>query len=61
MTDKTPRLHPEDQQRVDRFNREGINAVERKPFRPLKLMLWLAVVILALGLLSRFLGQLILS
>ncbi len=57
MTDKTPRLYPEDQQRVDRFTHEGINAVERKPFRPLRLMFWLAVTILALGVFSQFLGQ----
>ena len=33
------RLHPEDQARVDEFIRRGVNSVERKPFRPMRLLL----------------------
>ncbi len=33
------RLYPEDQEKVDEFVSRGINSVERKPFRPLRLIL----------------------
>lgn len=55
------RLYPDDQKKVDQFLHTGINATERSPFRPLKLMLWLAVIIVFLGVLSRLLGVLILG
>ncbi|MGB1272131.1 MAG: DUF3094 family protein [Endozoicomonas sp.] len=54
------RLYPEDQQRVDEFLKEGVNTVERPPFKPVRLMLWLAVVIIALGGLSRLIGRFVL-
>lgn len=46
---KQPRLYPEDQQKVDRFVRRGVNSVERKPFRG---WLLLAVIVGVLSLLS---------
>ena len=46
------RLYPEDQARVDHYLREGYNDVERKPFRPLRLMLMLLGVVTTLMLLS---------
>lgn len=55
MNNKT-RLYPEDQQRVDEYLHKGVNEVERKSFKPLRLMFWLAVVIVILGILSRFIG-----
>ena len=55
------RLTPEDQAKVDSFLTQGINATERSRFRPFKLMLWLAIVIVFLGVLSRLIGVMILG
>lgn len=46
---RKPQLSPEDQERVDHFVREGVNSVERKPF---KLWALLGVILLALTVLS---------
>ncbi|MBL4827610.1 MAG: DUF3094 family protein [Spongiibacteraceae bacterium] len=48
-------LKSEDQERVDKFVSEGINAVERKPFRPFRLLLILIVFVVGLGIFSRVL------
>ena len=40
-------LYPEDQKKVDEFVNRGINSVERKPFRPLRLFLLLIAVVTA--------------
>ncbi|WP_083232801.1 DUF3094 family protein [Endozoicomonas atrinae] len=58
-TQQSKRLYPEDQERVDQYLKEGVNEVERSPFRPLRLMAWLTVVIVVLGVLSRFIGYLV--
>jgi hypothetical protein len=50
-------LYPEDQKKVDEFVNRGINAVQRKPFRPLRLLLMLIVVVTALSILSQFLAR----
>ena len=50
-------LYPEDQKKVDEFVKRGINAVQRKPFRPLRLMIMLIVVVTALSILSQFLAR----
>ena len=50
-------LYPEDQERVDEFVKRGINSVQRKPFRPLRLLLMLIVVVTALSVLSQFLAR----
>ena len=57
MNNNKARLYPEDQQRVDQYLHKGINEVERESFKPLKLMLWLAVIIVILGVLSRVIGS----
>ena len=62
LPDKTDRsyansLHPEDQQKVDEFVSRGINAVQRKPFRPGRLLILLIVVVTALSLLSQFVAR----
>jgi len=44
-----PELYPEDQKNVDDYISSNVNAVERKAFRPLRL---LAVIIAMLGLLT---------
>ncbi|AMO57965.1 hypothetical protein GZ77_19705 [Endozoicomonas montiporae] len=55
------RLKPEDQAKVDDFLNRGTNATERNAFRPFKLMLWLAAIIVVLGVLSRVIGVFILG
>lgn len=50
-------LYPEDQARVDKFVSTGINSVERKPFRPLRLLLFLIAVVMGLSILSQFLAH----
>ena len=52
-----PRLSPEDQARVDKFVSSGVNSVERKPFRPIRLLLLLIVVVSGLSVLSTALAR----
>jgi hypothetical protein len=47
-----PRLYPEDQTRVDEFVSTGINSVERKPFKPFRLLLILIGIVTCLSVLS---------
>lgn len=56
MNNNKPRLYPEDQHRVDDYLHKGTNKVERNEFKPLKLMLWLAVIIVFFGIISRVIG-----
>jgi hypothetical protein len=51
------RLKPEDQAKVDEFTHSGINSVERKPFRPLRLLLILMGIVFGLSLFSQFLTR----
>ncbi|NQX88824.1 MAG: DUF3094 family protein [Halioglobus sp.] len=51
------RLHPEDQEKVDDFINRGVNSVERKPFKPGRMMFLLIVVVTGLSLLSQFLAR----
>ena len=51
------RLHPEDQAKVDEFVNRGINSVKRKPFRPMRLMVLLIVVVVGLSVLSQFIAR----
>ncbi len=50
-------LNPEDQARVDAFLKRGVNSVERKPFKPLLLLLMLIVVVGSLSLFSQWLAR----
>ena len=59
-SDHPGRLYPDDQDRVDQYLHEGINEVHRSPFRPFRLMIWLTVVIVLLGVLSRLIGYFVL-
>ena len=52
------RLYPEDQAKVDEFISKGVNSVERKPFRPMRLMLLLIGVVLGLSILSQLIARL---
>ena len=56
MSDEN-KLYPEDQAKVDEFLSRGVNSVERKPFRPFRLLLILAVVVTGLSLLSLLLAR----
>ena len=51
------RLYPEDQAKVDEFVKRGINSVQRKPFRPMRLLLLLIAVVLGLSVLSQFVAR----
>ena len=51
------RLYPEDQARVDQYLKEGYNDVERKPFRPLRLFVFLMAVVTGLSVLSVLLAR----
>lgn len=52
------KLSPEDQARVDAYNKQGYNDVERKPFRPMLLLFILFLIVSSLGGLSYLLGKL---
>ncbi len=56
MNNNKPRLYPEDQQRVDQFLHEGVNEIDRSSFKPWKLMGWLSVFIIILGVISQVVG-----
>ena len=58
MQTEQKKLSDADQRRVDEVTSTGINSVERKPFHPWRMMLWLAVVIVIFGVIARFLGKL---
>ena len=44
MEQDDPKLSTEDQARVDSVTTSGIHSVERKPFKPLRLLVMLVVV-----------------
>ena len=48
------RLSDEDQANVDEFVRSGYNATERRPFRPLLLLLVLWIIVSLLGFIAWF-------
>ena len=50
-------LSPEDQQKVDEFLTRGVNSVERKPFKPLRLMAMLLIVVTCLSIFSLMLAR----
>ena len=56
MFDDT-KLSKEDQKRVDAYLSSGFNSVNRAPFRPLRLLILIWVVVAALGLISWYIGK----
>ncbi|MFT4875271.1 DUF3094 family protein [Congregibacter sp.] len=50
-------LYPEDQAKVDAFLKRGVNSVERKPFKPLYLLVMLIVAVLSLSFFSQWLAH----
>ena len=55
------RLYPDDQQRVDEYLQLPQNRVERKPFMVWWLLFSLAIIVLGLGLFSRYLASLVIG
>ena len=53
----TPVWTPEDQARVDRFVSTGVNATDKKPFRPILLVILLVSVVTGFSLLSQLLAK----
>jgi len=51
------RLYPEDQAKVDEFIKRGVNSVERKPFRPLRLLVLLIAIVMGLSIFSQLLAR----
>ncbi|MDA8647012.1 DUF3094 domain-containing protein [Porticoccaceae bacterium] len=51
------KLSKEDQQRVDEFLARGVNDIERQPFRPLRLLGVIWIVVAALGFISWYIGK----
>ena len=56
MFDDT-KLSKEDQKRVDAYLSSGFNSVNRAPFRPLRLLILIWVVVAARGLISWYIGK----
>jgi len=52
------RLNPDDQRCVEEYLQAPQHQIERQPFRPWLLLIVLVVVVIGLGLLSRFLSHL---
>ena len=52
-----PRLSESNQAKVDEFLQRGVNAVERKPFRPAFLIFLLIAVVTGFSLLSQGIAQ----
>jgi len=50
-------MYPEDLERVKDVVNSGINSVERKPFRPLRLLLVLWSVVSLLGVIAWWFGR----
>ena len=55
--DLAKKLSDADQAKVDSFLERGVNSVERKPFRPLRLIFLLMAVVAGLSLLSQGIAQ----
>ncbi len=55
--DSQSRLYPEDQAKVDEFVTRGVNSVERKPFKPIRLLVLLMVVVVGFSLMSQLIAK----
>ena len=55
--DDAKKLSDADQAKVDDFLERGVNSVERKPFRPLRLIFLLMAVVAGFSLLSQGIAQ----
>jgi hypothetical protein len=61
MSDKSAepekKLSDEDQARVDAYLKSGYNSVERKPFKPMRMMMFLAIIVTLLTVLSIWIAR----
>ncbi|MEZ5554512.1 DUF3094 family protein [Haliea sp.] len=57
QADGQPRLYPEDQAKVDAFITSGVNSVERKPFKPIRLLVLLMVVVIGFSVMSQLIAK----
>ena len=55
--EEPPQLSQADQAKVDGFLERGVNSVERRPFRPLRLVFLLMAVVAGFSLLSQGIAQ----
>ncbi len=55
--DRAKKLSDADQAKVDGFLERGVNSVERRPFRPLRLIFLLMAVVAGFSLLSQGIAQ----
>ena len=51
------KLTSEDQANVDEFLKSGYNSTERRPFRPFRLLIILAVIVVLLGQIAFWYGK----
>lgn len=51
------KLYPADQAKVDEFVTRGVNSVERKPFKPIRLLILLIAVVMGLSIFSQLLAR----
>ena len=56
-TPQPRQLYPEDQAKVDEFVTRGVNSVERKPFKPIRLLLMLIAVVTLFSIFSQLLAE----
>lgn len=61
MENEHNKLYPEDQAKVDEFLKAGYNDIERKPFKPLKLLGILALSVTSMTVLSLVLATFVLD
>ena len=54
------RLSPDDQQKVDQYLSAPQHQVQRQPFRVWRLLAFILLVVIGLGILSRLLSRLVL-
>ncbi|MCX4028238.1 DUF3094 family protein [Endozoicomonas sp. SM1973] len=50
------KLSKEDMKRVEQFLNTPVNQVERQPFKPMKLLFIITLVVIGFGVLSRVVG-----
>lgn len=55
--DDSPVLSEEDQARVDHVVRTGVNSTDKRPFRPILLLVLLVLVVTGFSLLSQVLAR----
>ena len=51
------RLYPDEQAMVDEFVSRGVNSVERKPFKPFRLLFILMAIVIFLSVFSQLLAR----